>query len=146
MHPIRLLWLISLLGASSVFAAAPAETLRVRHAWIRDAPPSAHMRAGYAVLENVGGGEIEIVAASSPDFGLVEIHETRMENDVARMVELGSVKIVAGTSFQLKPGGAHLMLMQPKRALAKGDSTAITLRLKSGATVVTRFVVGPPLQ
>jgi periplasmic copper chaperone A len=145
MISIRLLFVACLLVAGHVLAATSSEAMQVRNAWIRDAPPSARMRSGYATLENIGSSGIEIVSASSPDFGVVEMHETRMENDIARMVELPSVRIAAGARFQFKPGGAHLMLMQPKRDLKKGDSTAITLRLKSGATVVASFVVGPPL-
>jgi periplasmic copper chaperone A len=141
----RLLLVACLLVAGNLLATTPSETLQVRNAWIRDAPASTPMRAGYAVLVNTGSGEIEVVSASSPDFGLVEIHETRIENDIARMVELPSVKIAAQASFQFKPGGAHLMLMRPKRALKKGDSSAITLTLKSGETVVANFIVGPPL-
>jgi periplasmic copper chaperone A len=145
MYSIRLLFIACLLCAATGLAAASAESLQVRDAWIRDAPPSARMRSGYAVLTNDSSSEVEIVSASSPDFGLVEMHETRMENDIARMLELPSVKIAAGANFQFKPGGAHFMLMQPKREMKAGDSTAITLRLKSGGSVVATFVVGPPL-
>jgi periplasmic copper chaperone A len=137
--------LLSLLFVGVAGAVEPGESLQMRNAWIRDAPPSARMRSGYAVLANEGSSDVEIVAASSPDFGLIEMHETRIENDVARMAELPSVKIAAGASFRFEPGGAHFMLMQPKRELKTGDSTTITLTLKSGVGVVADFVVGPPL-
>jgi periplasmic copper chaperone A len=145
MNSIRFLLIGCLISAGSALVAVSGDSLHVRNAWVRDAPPTARMRSGYAELRNVGSVEIEIVSASSPDFGLVEMHETRIENDIARMAELPLVRIAAGASLHFKPGGAHLMLMQPKRELNSGDSTAITLKLKSGESVVADFVVGPPL-
>jgi periplasmic copper chaperone A len=145
MSSIRFLLIGCLISAGAALADVSGDSLQVRNAWIRDAPPAARMRSGYAELTNVDSVEIEIVSASSPDFGLVEMHETRISNDVARMVELTSVRIAAGATFRFKPGGAHLMLMQPKREMGNGDSTAITLALKSGKTVVANFIVGPPL-
>ncbi len=134
-----------LFAAGALVANQHDVSLQVRNAWIRDAPPSAQMRSGYAILQNGGSKEIEIVSASSPDFGLVEMHETRVENDIARMVELHSVRIAARSNFHFKPGGAHFMLMQSKREMRKGESTTITLTLKSGENVVANFVVGAPL-
>lgn len=134
--------MISLLCVGLVSAQAPESALQVKAPWIRDAPPTAPMRAGYAVLLNRGQSEIEIVAASSPDFGLVEMHETRIVNDVATMSQLMSVKIAAGADYAFHPGAAHFMLMQPRRALDSGDSTTISLILKSGEKVTATFAVG----
>lgn len=140
----RVVMMICLLALTASASAAATEPMQVTNAWIRDAPPSAPMRAGYALLVNSSTAEIEIVSASSPAFGIVEMHETRVENDVARMVALPSIKIAAHQSFEFAPGGAHLMLMRPKGALQKGDRATITLMMKSGASVEAMFVVGAP--
>jgi copper(I)-binding protein len=126
-------------------AAADAPALRWEDTWIRDAPPSAMMRSAYGRLLNDSDAAVEVIAAASPDYGLVEVHETRIENDVARMVQLPSVTVPARGAFDFVPGGAHLMLMRPKRRLATGERTMITVTLKSGETVTASFVVGQAL-
>ena len=43
--------------------------------------------------------------------------------------------------FELKPGGAHLMLMELSRSLTKGERVPLTLKLESGAEVKTELGV-----
>lgn len=141
-------WIFTLLGALMMFCSAAlvaneSKDVSAELAWIRDAPPMASMRAGYVDVRNNSDQAIEIVSASSADFGLVEMHETRFENDLAKMVELPSVRIEAGEVFRFKPGAAHFMLMRPSRALALGDQTEIVLKLRSGESLAVQFVVSP---
>jgi periplasmic copper chaperone A len=140
----RLLLMILLSVSLPVIAADAVAPLQIRDTWIRDAPATARMRSAYAVLVNNSASEIEIVSVSSADFGLIEMHETRIEKDIAKMVALPSIKIAAKKSFTFKPGGAHFMLMQPKRDMQRGDSATIVLTLKSGEAVEAKFVVGGP--
>jgi periplasmic copper chaperone A len=140
----RVLSVVLLLTSMPLLAADASASLQIRDTWIRDAPPTARMRSGYAVLVNNSAQEIEIVSASSVDFGLVEMHETRIEKEIAKMVALPALKIAAHKSHIFKPGGAHFMLMQPKRDMQRGDSATIVLTLKSGETVEANFVVGAP--
>ena len=143
---MKVLGLLSMyLCAGLVFAASESASIKAIDPWIRDAPKTAMMRSAYVVLNNAGSADIEIVAAESKDFGLVEMHETRIVDDVARMFELPSVTIAAGKQFAFKPGAAHFMLMQPSRALAAGDVCVITLIQKSGARLDVEFKVGGPL-
>jgi len=130
-------WLI-LLASSTVCAA---DLLEVAAPWIRDAPPSAAMRAGYVRLSNAGAQAIEIVGASSEDFGRVEMHRTIIKDGVSRMSELPSVVIPAGGSFVFEPGAAHFMLMRPTRRLQLGDRCRITLRYKNAAAQTLTFNV-----
>ena len=58
---------------------------------------------------------VTIVGASSPAFGEVSLHETRIVDGVSRMRALPELRIAPGDSAVLKPGGMHLMLMQPQR-------------------------------
>ena len=71
------------------------------------------MRAAYLTIANRGETAIRIDAASSPEFGRVELHETVVENDVARMRKVEQLDIAPGDEVRLERGGLHLMLMQP---------------------------------
>jgi periplasmic copper chaperone A len=119
-----------------------AAELEARSAWIRDAPAGAAMRAGYVELHNRGTSTVEIVAASSAAFGLVELHETRMVDGVARMRELPPVQILPGGQFAFVPGGPHFMLMRGRIPLEKGDRCVIRLDFSDGTSQDITFQVG----
>jgi copper(I)-binding protein len=96
--------------------------------------------AGYMRLENPTTTAIKIVSVSSPQFGMIELHRTVIENDVARMVEQAYLLIPANGVAELQPNGWHLMLMMPNSALAPGDRVTLKLNLDSGSSVT---VVAP---
>ena len=58
-----------------------------------------------------------------------------------KMRALGGIALAAHGDVRLAPGGTHLMLMQPKRALKIGDVVEVELVDASGAAHAARFVV-----
>ena len=80
---------------------------------VRIAGPMPRMKAGYMTLTNNTEEAIRITRVSSPQFGRAEIHETFLEDDVARMRPVGVLTIPGDDAARLEPGGKHLMLMQP---------------------------------
>ncbi|HEX9626965.1 MAG TPA: copper chaperone PCu(A)C [Acidiferrobacterales bacterium] len=137
----RYLLMPCLAAAPVAVTAQAAETIQVEDAWIREAPPGAAVLAAYLTLENRGDAERALVGADSPDFGRIEIHATRMKNGMASMEQLKHLKIAARGREALAPGGTHLMLMQPRRALRAGDRVTLTLRFAGGANLATEAVV-----
>lgn len=93
--------------------------------WAPQAPPVATMWAGYGVLRNGSGRAVTLTGASTPDFAMAQIHETREENGVERMRRIDSLVLPAGGEVRLAPGGKHLMLMRPNHDL--GTSVAIEI-------------------
>lgn len=114
--------------------AAGAELL-VHEPWVREAPPTAKMLAGYMSLHNNGDRPIDVVAVDSPAFGAVEMHRSELHEGVARMVQQDKLSVAPGGSLELAPGGYHLMLMQPAKALRAGDSVELRLHLSDESTV-----------
>ena len=94
--------------------------------------PGASMSAGYLRIQNNSRATIVLTSVTSPQYGRVEIHETVIENDIARMRPLDGLTIYAGQSVLLEPGGKHLMLMGPREPLTKGEKVDMTLTFKSG--------------
>lgn len=112
---------------------AYADTLLYAHsAWVREAPPGASVLAAYLTIENPGTQAQTLTSVSSPDFAAAEIHVTEIKNGTAAMTRLASTDIPARGRQVLAPGGAHVMLMRPRRALRVGDSVTLRLRFKSG--------------
>ena len=120
--------------------------LEVRDAWIREAPPGAQVHAGYLDISNHGTTDTVLTGISSEDFGAVEIHRTVIEDGVARMLSVERLAVPAGGMASLAPGGYHLMLFRPARALAAGDTAGLLLHFSDGvcrnATAVVRRSTG----
>jgi copper(I)-binding protein len=109
--------------------------------WIRAAPPTARMLAGYVLLHNRSPQPLALVGARSERFALVEVHETVDVGGVARMREVPRIEIAPAATLSLQPGGKHLMLMRPQSVPAEGESVEIVLELSDGSELPLRFQV-----
>jgi len=98
---------------------------------ITQAVPGVSVSAAYMTLRNNSDDVTRITRVSSPQYGAVELHQTRIENDVARMRAVDELIIRPGETVRLERGGLHLMLMRQ----AEGIETA-TLNLYSGDTIL----------
>lgn len=123
--------------ASSDVQTSEAQTTAVLQ--VADASvkvPSAEMpdmTGAFGMITNTTDGPITIVSGSSPVAGMVELHETAMIDGKMVMQKMeGGFSIAAGETFELKPGGNHLMLMDLKEPIEAGDMVSITLVTDSG--------------
>ena len=96
--------------------------------------PGVPMRAAYLRLRNNSDEKLSISRISSPAFARVELHESVVENGVARMRPVDALTLEPGSEIRLEPGGLHLMLMQPAPD-ASGDDD-ITLDFFDGDRLV----------
>jgi len=64
---------------------------------------------------------------TSPQFGAVELHESTVEDGVARMRAIPELVVPAHGTATLERGGKHLMLMAPG-----GDSDDVSLNFYDG--------------
>lgn len=85
------------------------------------------MAAGYLQIANRSGNDIRITRVSSPEYGSVEMHETVVEDGIARMRAIPVLEIASGETVVFERGGRHLMLMRPV-----GEPRTITLNFYSG--------------
>ena len=130
--------LVLLLSVNVVQAAG---RLEVTNAWIPQAPPGASAMAGYFDLKNTGDQPIGVVSVKSDRFGEVSLHQTVVEDGMARMRPLKDVVVEPGKTFTFAPGGNHLMLMDPVSAVAPGEKIAIDIELSNGSMLHTDFEV-----
>lgn len=143
----KLPFLVSILGplllVSSLQAHAedgPCQPT-VKEGWIRLGPTAMPMMAGFGKITNECRIPAVVVATSSPAFAKVSLHVTRIENDVSRMREVKVLRLGAGETAALVPGGMHLMLMQPTVQLKAGDKVVLRLKLQDGREVQSELVV-----
>ena len=133
--------LLSLLIVTTHLSLAGDESIRIENAWIRNAPPGMPMLAGYQVITNIGDRQYTLLKADSPDFDAVEVHQSRVENGMARMSQVQQLSLEPGESHVFEPGGLHLMLMHPKRRLKPGDQVPITFHFSNQQTITGNFIV-----
>ena len=112
--------------------------------WIRAAPPTATVLAGYLAISNHGDEPAVVVAVETPLAARVELHTTVVEDDVARMRRLERLEIAPGETVTLSPGGLHLMLLQPARVPAAGERVALRLTLADGRSLEVEAEVRAP--
>ena len=125
------------------FISTPAlAQITVTDAWTRATAPGAKIAAGYMTIRNARKTPDKLVAASSPAAEKVETHVTVKDGDIFRMREVKGYDIPAGGTFELKPGGAHLMLVNVKAPLKEGDRVPLTMRFERAGVVKTELQVG----
>jgi len=90
--------------------------ITIDNAWIAEAPPNAHVMVGYMTINNNSAQAIEIIKASTNIYSSIEFHETVHKDGMASMRRYDSLQVPANGSVQLKPGGKHMMLFNPKKA------------------------------
>ncbi|WP_068850184.1 copper chaperone PCu(A)C [Stenotrophomonas rhizophila] len=133
--------LLAMCAAAASATAAEPSCVTVREGWVRLPPGSSPMAAGYGVIHNGCEAPVAVVAAGSKAFGDVSLHETTLVDGVSRMRAVERLPIAPGASVVLKPGGLHLMLMQPEVPLAKGGQVPLRLSLEDGRKVDAMLAV-----
>ena len=137
-HPV---FVCLILAPTLVPAASEEAGVSVGDAWVREAPPGMTMMAGYMELRNNSSRPQALVAASSSGFEGVMIHRTVVKDGMAGMVHASRVELAPHASLIFAPGGFHLMLVNPQRALRTGDPVVINLEFRDGLVLPVAFEV-----
>ena len=123
------------LATAGTPAMAGEKKPMVMDPWVREAPPTMKMHAAYLVLMNPTDAEVSLVGATSPQYKMVELHLSKVEDGIATMVKQDQITIAPEGKLEMKPGGFHVMLMHPKQPVKAGDTINITLNLADGSTI-----------
>lgn len=134
--------------------AQASSDLVIHNAMIPAAPPTMTVRGAFMAVENPTTKDIRITKISSPQFDSAEIHQTLLKGNVYKMIKQDVLVIPAKGKIELKHGGYHVMLFDPKNPLKAGDSVTLVLTMQGGKTqqVVAKVMaadaddVAPPKQ
>ena len=129
---IAALWLVSTAAFSQV---------EIENAWSRATAPGAKVGAGYFTIRNKSAAPDRLLGASSPAAARVETHVIEKQGEVLRMREVKGYAVPAKGSFELKPGGPHLMLVDIKAPLKEGDRVPLTLKFEKAGEVAVELRV-----
>ena len=130
-------------AAVTVFlTCAHAEVLSssifVSNAWVQAMPPSQKITAAYMVIVNNSKKEVVLVSASSDFAGATEIHQMAEMKGMMHMAMASGVRIPAQGKVALQPGGFHIMLINLKKPVNKGDIVPITLHFQDGESIMVQ--------
>lgn len=138
-------------AAHAVHAAAPAQsindapvstTLSVSDCWIRAIPAPAPS-GGFFIIRNSGPSDVKLVAAASPSYRMVMLHQTTHSQGMSRMAEVHDVVVPAGKSLAFKPGDYHAMLEGAAPDVKVGADITLNLLFDNGQKAVVSCEVMP---
>ena len=112
-------------------------------AWMRATAPGQKIAAGYVTIRNTSAQPERLVGGSSQAAAKVETHVSIKDGDIMRMREVKAYDIPAKGTFELKPNGAHLMLVDLKKPLKEGDKVPVVLKFEKAGEVKVDFEVRP---
>ncbi len=135
--------LISILAGQLLITPVWAQNVTVNNAWVRGTVVGQTVSGAFMDLTSAENAIL--VGAASPAAGMVELHEMSMDNGVMKMRALAKLDLPAGQTVSLKPGSYHIMLMELKQPLKKGDVLPLTLKFagkdKRGMTLEVKAEV-----
>jgi copper(I)-binding protein len=112
----------------------PDGTVRVSGVWVR--LPAAKNRPGGAYFRLEAGSEgTRLVGVSSPGVRWIELHETSMDGDRAKMKQRKEIEFPSRGELVFEPGGRHAMLFGIDAKVRPGDRIPLTFS----------FNVAPPI-
>ena len=129
---------VLLFSFSSVLVKADESLVEVDNFWVREVPAVSSVTAAFGILR--AKEKTELVSVTANISETVEIHNSVSEDGVMRMKKLNGIALPADAEFELAPGGYHIMFIDLKKALKKGDVVDMTLHFSSGQSV---FVQAP---
>ena len=141
--------LLRALAAALIFAltspvgAETAGKLTIDGAWARPTPQGTTISAGYVKITNTGDKPDTLLGASTPAANSAELHESAMTADgvmTMRQLENG-LEIKPGETVELKPAGAHIMILGVKQPLKEGQTIPVTLAFKTAGAVEVPFAI-----
>jgi copper(I)-binding protein len=130
-------------GALLVVSLPVFGQVEVSDAWMRATAPGQKTAAGYMTIRNKSAQPERLVGGSSQAAAKLETHVSIQDGDIMRMREVKAYDIPAKGSFELKPNGSHLMLVDLKRPLKEGDKVPVVLKFEKSGEVKVDFEVRP---
>lgn len=114
--------------------ATQAEALSIVDPWVKSA--ESGMSAAFGTVENDSDEDVNVVAASTEVSPMIELHETVADasGNMVMQEKDGGFVIPAGGSYELTPGGNHIMLLGLESPVVAGDEVTFTLELADGST------------
>jgi hypothetical protein len=129
---------MNLLLALLIIFSNPSEKIKIIDPWMR-VGAQGQATGLFFKIENNSDKADTLYKVDFELAGKVEIHETYdAGNDMMGMREVKQIVIPAKSTFELKPGAHHVMLMKLKQDIKKGYVGNFTLYFKQAGKIVIK--------
>jgi copper(I)-binding protein len=129
--------LLGLIGS----AAAEPGAIEVTAAWAR--ATVGHIPGGaFLTIVNKGNSDDRLIAVTSPVAKTADVHQSKNEDGVMKMVPVPVLEIKAGATVTFAPGGYHIMLMGLTAPLKAGETFPLTLVFEKAGKIEVTVKVG----
>ena len=129
---------MNLLLAFLIIFSNPSDKLKIKDPWMRIGAQGQATGLFFKIENNSDKADTLYKVEFEP-AGLVQIHETYdAGNDMMGMIEVGQIVIPAKSTFELKPGSYHVMLMKLKNDIRKGTVGDVTLYFKQAGKILIK--------
>ncbi|HSW55268.1 MAG TPA: copper chaperone PCu(A)C [Ignavibacteriaceae bacterium] len=127
-----------------LFVLFPSDdNIKIKDAWMR--PSSEKMSTAlYFVIENKSETADTLFQVDSDLAERVEIHETYSEGEMMGMRKVDFIVIEGKSTFELKPGAHHIMLMKLKKDINDGDKGEFVLHFKQAGDINVTAITKKP--
>jgi len=113
----------------------------VEHPWARATPKGASVGAGYLTVRNTGAAAEILTGISADIAGSAQMHETRNQGGVMSMQPVERLTIPPGGAVAFRPGAYHVMFLDLKAPLKKGEHFKAVLTFEHAGAVPVDFAV-----
>jgi copper(I)-binding protein len=132
---------IFLLSACAPSGQEEGTGVEIHDPWARAAVKGEN-GAAYLLIHNHSTLEDAVLGASTDAADAVEIHLSQEDaNGVMQMSPQISILLPADSELEFKPGSYHIMLVNLKQDLKKGDEITITLHFQFHEDIVVQVPV-----
>jgi len=129
---------MSVLLALLIFFSNPSDKIKIVDPWMR-VGAQGQATGLFFKIENNSDKADTLYKVDFELAGKVEIHETYdAGNDMMGMREVKQIVIPSKSSFELKPGAHHVMLMKLKQDIKKGYVGDATLYFRQAGKIMIK--------
>ncbi|KEO91425.1 hypothetical protein EH31_01810 [Erythrobacter longus] len=97
-------------------------------------PVSGNPAAVYFDLTYIGDATVALDSVTVEGAQNAMIHQMGEDGTGGAMMMAGPITLNSGETFQLKPGGYHVMAMEMSPDIKAGQTTSVTITLSDGST------------
>ena len=134
---------IGIAFSGTALSQNPAFTnIKIEDAYTRATAPGQQVAGGFLKIDNKGNAD-QLLGASSPAAGEVQLHEMAMDGNVMKMRQVKDIPVPAGGTVELKPGGYHLMFMNLKGPFVAGQTVPVKLKFAKAGEMELKLPVNP---
>ena len=128
-------------GVKAMAANYKAGSIEIVQPWSRATPKGAQTAVGYMTIKNNGTIPDRLIGGSVDVASRFQLHSMVMENGIAKMRELTAIEIKPGASIEFEPDSSHVMFVDLKRPLTKGDRISGVLQFEHAGKVQIEYEV-----